>query len=112
MVMVVLLVDQARRQFAGMMIVYQRNDGDLFGIRIDRTLRFFVNEMVADEIAYGLAACGIAARRDVAVERGQQRIIQRDANSCEVGHNRSVFESDSRDAERSAVLSRSAPRRG
>jgi hypothetical protein len=64
-VMMVLLFDQPRRQFAGVMIVDEGDDGHQVPLGLSRP---FSNQAVADQVANGLAARGVALVGKVTVE--------------------------------------------
>ena len=59
-VVVVLLVDQAGGQFAGVVVVDERDHGDLLALDV---LRLLVDQPVAAEVADRLAARGVALGR-------------------------------------------------
>ena len=82
-VMVMLLVDQLCRQFAGVVIVDHGYDGDLLFPLI---AGFLANEQIANEIANRLAARRVSFGRDEFVKRLEQTLFQGDANSGQVRH--------------------------
>jgi len=84
-VVVVLLVDEPRGQFARVVVVDERDDGHLLPGGIDR---LFADQTVADQVADRLAPRRVALGRAALVKRFEESIFQRNADARKFRHGR------------------------
>src|SRR6516164_9227974 len=82
-VMMMLLVDEPGGQFAGVMVIDQGDDGNLFATCLAGLV---ADQAVADQIANRFASRGVALAVDVPVKRLQQGILQGNADACQIRH--------------------------